>query len=565
MRDRRPLAVVVLAAVLASPSLGAYQSRPAEPASEAPLNDADLGARVDQAILRHGLGQFWGGVLVAKDGKAVLAKGYGLANDELRPIDADTLFDIGSVAKQFTAAAVLRLEQAGKLSTADPVSKYYPDLPEIASKVTLAHLLSHTSGMNDEVAIQGLGFPDRDEAVRLAMTSRFKGAPGAGFDYCNAGYIVLAAIIEKATGKKYEQVVREELFVPAGMKSSGFLDGEGLDPARQTARVIEGRGPKPIRTTLFAGGVEPWAWGLRGAGGALTTLNDLVKWERALAGDTVLTAESKKKLWTPGLSNYGMGWFIETTARGTRRVQHTGGTRGFVSLLEIFPDEGLVIAVLTNTSGNPFEIEKLVSEQVFPGESSAVAAKLLLSKLTLSQYRACDAEEGVSFGVTHGVEGKARRTTLTVKIGENAAAEIAMSPGVAKKLASQIAGFAAGRPKGVSRGTSVRDVPGASPGSTPSGNPPAGGPQEAAAGIPTHPGLVIATLPYTPVEGVVTLPSTVEWTVMPEYHGGDEQGNTYVDKRITVVLIDEEAGFWPLILRLDTATAEKLVEELNGG
>lgn len=196
-------------------------------------------ADLDRAVLRAELGRFWGAVLVQRKGEVLLAKGYGYANEQLEPIAPDSLFDVGSVSKMFTAAAILRLEQEGKLSLSDPLSTFFPEAPPSAKDITLLHLLSHTSGKSDrEGAIQPLNFQDRDRAVELFLRSRSAHKPGDAFEYCNGGYVVLAAVIEVVSGQPFEQAMRRLVLSPAKMDRSGYLDGEGLNPARQTTRLI---------------------------------------------------------------------------------------------------------------------------------------------------------------------------------------------------------------------------------------------------------------------------------------------------------------------------------------
>src|SRR5690606_37670464 len=235
--------------------------------------------RLDAAVGRHTLGQFWGAALVARDGEVLLARGYGYANDDLDPITGQTLFDIGSISKMFTAAAILALQDQGTLSTDDTIAKFFPEAGPGAADITIHHLLTHTSGRSDgRGAIQPLNFADRDEAVRRFCASAAAGPAGERFEYCNGGYIVLAAILEQASGRSYEQAVRELVLAPAGMIRSGFLDGAGLDPAHQTLRVT---GPPHAarRGLLLDKAVEPWAWGLRGAGGLVTCLDDLLAFD----------------------------------------------------------------------------------------------------------------------------------------------------------------------------------------------------------------------------------------------------------------------------------------------
>lgn len=487
---------------------------------------ADVGERINRAILRDKLGQFWGGVLVAKEGEVVLAKGYGYADEGLGPITADSLFDIGSVAKSFTAAAVLRLEMDGKLSTSDPVAKFFPglELGERGDVTTLHHLLTHTSGMSDRGALQALDFADRDEAVRRAMRSKFAAWPGERWEYCNAGYVVLAAVVEQASGKGFQEYMREAIFLPAGMRDTGFIDGEGLDLSRGTARIVSaGRGGRARRTDITGDG---WGWGLRGAGGIVTTMNDLVRWERAVAGDTILNAEAKAKWWAPEKNGYACGWNVEGTDRGTRRVHHSGGTRGYTCQVSMFPEEGMIVAVLTNDMHSPVAVEGLVLAELFPAEAAGIEAVLTVSGLTLNEYKGVELEEGVSVKA----ERRGERVVLEVgRDGVGVVASVSMSARAARGLAAKIAAVA--------------------------------GKEEGEGGDGGRVSVMLGTIRYEVREGRIALPPDVEWTVMPQYVGVVD-GKRNVDDRPTIVLADEANGFWPLIIKAARPAAARLASEL---
>ena len=340
-------------------------------AQSPPPTTADL----DRAVLRAELGRFWGAVLVQRKGEVLLAKGYGYANDELTPIGTDSLFDVGSIAKIFTAAAVLRLEQEGKLALSDPLSTFFPKAPGAANDITLLHLLSHTSGKSDrEGAIQPLNFQDRDRAVELFLRSRSAHKPGEAFEYCNGGYVVLAAVVEVVTKQPFEQAVRRLVLAPAKMDHSGFLDGEGLDPAKQTTRLVSG--PPSRRGLMLDKRLEPWAWGLRGAGGLCTSLHDLRAWDHAIRTHAVINEAQTAKWFTPLRSGYALGWQVGTDDHGRRTLRHGGATRGYRCDLLRFPDDEVLIAVLTGDSSNPSAIADALARVLFPPEPSSTRAQI---------------------------------------------------------------------------------------------------------------------------------------------------------------------------------------------
>jgi CubicO group peptidase (beta-lactamase class C family) len=492
-------------------------------------DDADLSKRLDRIVLDSGLGQFWGAVLVARDGQPILAKGYGLADERLTPITRESLFDIGSVSKQFTAAAIYKLESQGKLSIADPVSKHFPGLGPAADAVTLHHLMTHTSGMHDEKAIQPLNFADRDEAVKRAITSVNPADVGDAFDYCNAGYIVLAAVIEKATGATFEDVLRDELFKPAGMTSTGFLDGAGLVAERRTARVVTGGRPGAgRRMSIFASpSGEPWAWGLKGAGGVLTTLDDLLKWDRALAADEVLTKAAREKLFTPEQQNYAGGWVVETTPAG-QKMSHGGATRGYRAQLARYttPSGEYVVAVLTNDLWDPTGLEKKLATEVMTELSDSATATFNLRGLGLNRYRAAEVDTGLTWNVA--ADGGRVRAMLTRDGGGGAIATLTLGKGTAAKLAADLLRHA---------------------------------PRATGAGISA----LLATLPYQLTDdSTLSLPTHLRPTVMSQYAGlNPETGERTLDPRTTLVLIDDDARFWPLIVKMSRPDARALAEKLT--
>jgi CubicO group peptidase (beta-lactamase class C family) len=345
-------------------------------ATLAPLTDADLGKRLAPDVPAAGFAEtvageegkridgwlterarvgFSGNVLVARDGKLVLAKGYGLADREAAlPFRNDTVVSIGSVTKQFTAAAILKLEMDGKLAVSDLVSKYFPDAPADKRGITLHQLLTHTAGLESDFA--GDYDPvDRDAYAAKVLGSKLRTPPGAEHHYANSGYSLLAAVVEKVSGLPYETYLREKLFLPAGMKETGYKQ-----PAWPSGRVAVGyRGPERWGTILE----KKWlpdgpGWALRGNGGIHSTLADLARWERVLEGEGgLLSAAARKKLftaWTPegpgADSFYGYGWALFPTPRGGRLIAHDGGNRIYSFDFRRYLDDGLLVLAFSNTS-----------------------------------------------------------------------------------------------------------------------------------------------------------------------------------------------------------------------
>lgn len=503
---------LILITMLLAPLAAGAQQPPAQP--------PDLAARLEAAVNRRSLGTWWGAVVVAKDGRPILAKGFGFASEKLDPITADSLFDIASISKQFTAAAVLRLQTAGKLKTSDTVATFFPDLPERAGKTTLAHLLHHTSGLNDSRAIQRLDFPDRDEAVRIAFSSQFDSEPGERFAYSNTGYIILAAVIEKVTGRRFEDVVREEVLRPAGMAHSTLLDGKELDEAHATTRAIGGRGARPRRLPITADG---WGWGLRGTSGILTSANDLIRWERALAGDALLGPDAKAEMFKAGPGGYACGWFVETTDDGRRRVFHSGSTRGYTAELSLFPDDHILVAVLTNETGDAIAMEQALLAELFPSAKGALEATIFVGGLTFNQYRLAQVEAA---RVSAARDGERLTITVADRAG-HAVAELRVPAGRAGALAKQLAELAKASPP------SDSDTPTLA---------------------------MLGTMKYGQAKDVA-LKESLELRLLPAYRSQDEKGRAINDQRPTLIVIDED--FWPIILRLNPADAAALGRQLE--
>lgn len=320
------------------------------PASD--IVKGETGARVDDYLTRlvpHG---FSGAVLIARDGEVVLKKGYGLADRGRQvPYSASMASCIGSVTKQFTGAAIVKLETEGRLKTTDPIGKYLRDVPADKAAITIHQLLTHTAGFAGDLGggdEQPIG---RDALVARVLSAPLASAPGERFEYSNEGYSLAGAIVEIVSGKGYEQYLREHLFLPAGMPDTGYLlprwpleslpVGYGED-GREWGRVYN-------RGWLADGP----GWYLRANGGIYSTLDDLYRWHQALSAPGVLSAEALAKYQgghvpSIGGERYGYGWGIERTRRGTTVVAHNGGNGIFFADFRRYVDEKVVIIAMTN-------------------------------------------------------------------------------------------------------------------------------------------------------------------------------------------------------------------------
>ena len=287
---------------------------------------------------------FSGSVLVARQGEVLSNKGYGLKNiSEKTMNDSNTVFQIGSITKQFTAAIILQLEEKHKLSVQDKLSKYIPDYPK-GDSITIENLLTHTSGVynytNDREFMQkGSIVPiSRDSLIRLFKYKPLDFSPGTKYSYSNSGYILLGYVIEKVTGKPYFQVVHENIFGPLHMTHSGF-DFKGLmstDKATGYTNPSAGLKAEIVDSSVSLA-----------AGAIYTTTGDLYKWDRALYTDRIISQSSLQKAFTPHLEHYGYGWTIDSIY-GKKVVEHGGGIFGFVSFILRVPEEQICIIVLDN-------------------------------------------------------------------------------------------------------------------------------------------------------------------------------------------------------------------------
>jgi len=289
-------------------------------------------------------GQFRGAVLVAKDGKPVFRQAYGLANGEWNiPNTPETKFRLGSITKQFTAAAILKLAEEGKLKLDDPVSKYYAEAPSAWEKITVHHLLNHTSGIPSYTALPGfMGKKDRDplaplEIVKLSRDLPLEFAPGEKFAYNNTGYVFLGYIVEKVAGATYESHIKKTIFDPLGMNDSGYDWPKTVLVRRAAGYSRDGSNAPYLDMSL------PHA-----AGSLYSTVDDLLKWDTALHGGKVVSKESLIKMTTPGHGNYGYGLMIGPTPSGKTVIAHGGGIYGFSTNMLRFSSDGVMAVVLAN-------------------------------------------------------------------------------------------------------------------------------------------------------------------------------------------------------------------------
>lgn len=290
-------------------------------------------------------------VAVASRGQILHLETYGLANVELSvPVSDSSVFEIGSISKQFVAAATLLNVEDGRLGLDDPIHKFLPSLPGEWLGVTVRHLLTHTSGIPDYEEIRSYDvyrfrlIPE--DVIRIAQSRPVDFAPGQGYYYSNTGYFLLSMIIERIEGKPLGQVLEARIFEPLGMTQTRMADPEALIPHRVSGYWVNkvneliNRNPTETSSTLAAGGL-------------LTSVYDLVKWDEALYGDDLLSAASKKVMWTPVIlpngesTNYGFGWSLRPFGELPQQ-SHSGQVAGFNTSFTRLPDQEMCVIVFYN-------------------------------------------------------------------------------------------------------------------------------------------------------------------------------------------------------------------------
>lgn len=288
-------------------------------------------------------------LLIVRTNNTVKRAYYGLANVELNvPVTAETVFEIGSLTKQFTAACVLLLAQDSKLSIDDKIQKHLRHTPESWHDITIRQLLTHTSGIKSYTGLDGFELRrhlSQDQFITALAAYPLEFEPGHSFKYCNSGYSLLGYIIENVSGKNYWDFLSDRILHPLDMAATQNRSPDRILPNRasgyeQTNRVWINRDYN--LTDVFS------------AGAIASTTGDLAKWNASLDAGTLLTSESKREMWNQARlkdgtgTNYGLGWRIEEF-EGHRNIGHGGATSGFSASLQRFPDDQVAVILLTNT------------------------------------------------------------------------------------------------------------------------------------------------------------------------------------------------------------------------
>lgn len=318
------------------------------------LNTKTMNAEFDKLLsAQFKPGETGCAALVAINGQIVYKKAFGMANLELNvPMQPDMVFRIGSITKQFTAVAILQLVEQGKLSLQDDITKFIPDYPTQAYKITVENLLTHTSGIKSYTNVPEFMKYIKEDLKPEEVIEKFKNlpmefAPGTKWNYNNSGFFLLGYIIEKASGMKYQDYIEQNLFKPAGMTNS--LYGSDRKIIKNRAYPYQPDGENTVNADYMSM-LLPYS-----AGSLMSTVEDLYKWNRALLSNSLVKRESLDKAWTEFKlsdgkgTHYGYGWFF-SQVQGSRSIEHGGGINGYLTNGIYLPKEDVFVAVFSNNT-----------------------------------------------------------------------------------------------------------------------------------------------------------------------------------------------------------------------
>src|SRR5689334_11956236 len=338
----------------------------------------------DVLTLANKYRMFNGSALVAENGKVIYKGGVGMANMEWAiPNAPDTKFRLGSITKQFTATLTLQLVEQGKIKLDGKLSDYLPDYrKDIGEKVTIHHLLTHTSGIPSYTGLPGFFANVSRNPYKVAdfvkqyASGNLEFEPGTKFSYNNSGYFLLGAIIERVTGKTYEQALKEMIFDQVGMKDTGYDRHDVLIPKRASGYSQTANG---YANAAYLDMSIPYA-----AGSLYSTVEDLYLWDQVLYTDKLLTSQSKELMYKPFLQEYAYGWVVTNASfklndQPIPVITHDGGINGFTTTIVRFPREKHLIVLLDNTGSSNLaqlsdKLAKILYGQPYDPPKMSIAA-----------------------------------------------------------------------------------------------------------------------------------------------------------------------------------------------
>lgn len=307
------------------------------------LTQTQLSKRIDSLFTAYLDSSLAGSLLVAENNKVTLEKVYGYANNETKTANTTkTLFNVASIGKQFTVYAILNLEKQGLLSTKDYLTKYIGAFNDARDSITIHQLLIHRSGIIGDGAV--LDYSTRTKFIESMKEGKADSIPGKKYRYTNAGFSMLAAVVEIVSGQPFEQYLFKNIFEPLDMKSTGYPWETRIDKRLLATGYNNSRQPMPAQVDI---------WAARGPGNLVTTMEDLFKWMKAFQDDKFLTPAMRKKIlfeYYPGEDGYA--WNKTTTAHQTKFYHKGGGRPDFESRLMWFPDDGVLIIFSLNNDYN---------------------------------------------------------------------------------------------------------------------------------------------------------------------------------------------------------------------
>jgi len=388
------VAVLVL---LGAPAVHAQEAAGATQAAQS------LEARLDATVgANYKPGEPGATVIVVKDGKTMLRKAYGVADTAgMKPMDAGMVLRLGSITKQFTAVSILMLAEEGKLALTDDITRFFPDYPTRGKKITVEHLLTHTSGIASYTSRADYPLTMGRDVTVAQMIDSFKNdpldfEPGTAYRYNNSGYFLLGAIIEKVSGMPYAKFVEQRIFVPLGMKDTAY---EGFERSKTPHAAGHTQGTQGYEHSAPLSMTQPYA-----AGSLVSTVDDLARWDAAVSQGKLLKPASWQRAFTSYTladgkpTGYGYGWQI-AQLQGAPTVAHGGGINGFSTYALRLPEQKVFVAVLSNADGG------LANPGVVASKAAAIAIgkpfrefkEITLDAATLDRYVGVyEVEKGVT-------------------------------------------------------------------------------------------------------------------------------------------------------------------------
>ena len=330
-------------------------------------------------------------ILIAKKGVPVFKKAYGLANIELNVKNKpDNLFNIGSMSKQFTSISILKLVQEGKLNLTDDIKKHLPDYNTQGRKITIENILRHTSGIfnytaKEDFLSKSVTDISKDDLKKSFMNDSLIFDPNTNWSYCNSGYVLAALIVEKVSGKPLDRFLHDQIFKPCGMNNTYLRNDDSI--YINSASCYEEIGDNKFIPANYISSTFAF-----GAGGIISTVDDLLKYNNALLSEKIITKEFLELAWTPYVlpdgksTNYGLGWAVGNY-KGLKFASHGGSWSGFKSYGVLFPTEQLYVVILSNTNSLTFVPYCASIAFRIAGKQLSSPSKIKPDNKTLQEYK----------------------------------------------------------------------------------------------------------------------------------------------------------------------------------